>query len=70
MAAACCATPDAVDVTVSNAGTVNTQLVLPNNVALAGLQMYQQLVLLEVDLNLDFLQNTSSNALALTIGAF
>jgi hypothetical protein len=64
------ATPDAVDFTISNAGTVDTQLLLPNNVSLAGLQLHQQLVLLEVDLSFTFLQNTSSNALSLTIGAF
>jgi hypothetical protein len=63
-------TPDSVEVTISNAGAVDTQLVIPNSVALAGLQLHQQLVLLEVDPSLVFLENTSSNALSLTIGAF
>jgi hypothetical protein len=31
--------------------------------------LHQQLVLLEVDQNLQFVENTSSNAIALTVGA-
>jgi hypothetical protein len=63
-------TPDSVEVTISNAGAVDTQLAIPNSVALASLQLHQQLILLEVDPSLVFLENTSSNALSLTIGAF
>jgi hypothetical protein len=62
-------TPDLYELAVATAGTIDTQLAIPDIVALAGLQLYQQLVLLEVDPNLLFLENTSSNALTLTIGA-
>ena len=56
--------------TVSSAGIIDTQLAIPGSVALAGLQLHQQLILLEVDQNLVVLESTSSNALTLTIGAF
>ena len=56
--------------TITSTGTIHTQLAIPDSVALAGLQLRQQLVLLEVDQNLFFVESTSSNALTLTIGAF
>jgi hypothetical protein len=62
-------TPDVLEWTASNAGTVDTQLPIPDTLVLVGLQLHQQLLLLEVDQNLQFLANTSSNAITLTIGA-
>jgi hypothetical protein len=62
-------TPDVLEWTASNAGTVDTQLPIPDTLVLVGLQFLQQLVLLEVDQNLQFVENTSSNAIALTVGA-
>jgi hypothetical protein len=38
-------------------------------VAAKSYQLHQQLLLLEVDQNLQFLASTSSNAIALTVGA-
>ncbi|MFN9306725.1 MAG: hypothetical protein ACK6DT_11755 [Planctomycetota bacterium] len=64
------ASPDVVDVAISNAGTVDVQLALPNTPSLAGIVLHQQLVALEVDGNLNFVQNTSTNALVATIGTF
>lgn len=64
------ASPDVVDVVVSAAGTVDVQLAVPNAPALVGTQLHQQLVALEVDSNLNFVQNTSSNALLASIGTF
>jgi hypothetical protein len=62
--------PDVVDVTIPVAGAVDTQIAIPNTPSLAGVQLRQQLVALEVDAGLNLLQNTSTNALALTVGAF
>lgn len=64
------ASPDVVDVTISNAGTVDAQIVLPNTPSLAGTVLHQQLVALQVDANLNFVQNTSTNGLVATVGAF
>lgn len=63
-------TPDVVDVTLSNAGTVDAQLALPNTPSIAGIVLHQQLVALEVDASLNFVQNTSTNGLMATVGAF
>jgi hypothetical protein len=62
--------PDVVDVTIPVAGAVDTQIAIPNTPSLAGVQLRQQLVALEVDAGLNLLQNTSTNALALTVGTF
>ena len=62
--------PDIVDITISNAGTVDAQVALPNTPSLAGTILHQQLIALEVDANLNFVQSTSTNALAATIGVF
>ncbi len=63
-------TDDFTEWTVSNAGAVDTSLPIPNSVALAGLTLHQQLVLLEVDPSLAFLESTASNSIAITVGAF
>jgi hypothetical protein len=62
--------PDFIEVLLPAAGTVTTQLALPNSPSLAGLQFNQQVVPMEVDLGLALLALTSSNALAATIGIF
>ena len=63
-------TPDLFEVAVSTTGSLATQLAIPDSPSLVGLQVLQQLVLLEVDPNLVFGESTSSNALQLTLGAF
>jgi trimeric autotransporter adhesin len=62
--------PDAVDFLISNAGMVQSTLLIPNNPTLAGAVLHRQLVPFEVDLQLQFVAVTSSNVLTLTIGAF
>jgi hypothetical protein len=62
--------PDLTALAVSSAGTIDTQLPIPNSVAIAGLLLHQQLVLLEFDQSLSIVESTSSNAIRLTIGAF
>ena len=64
------AQPDLLTLASPVAGTVDTQLVIPGTPSLAGIVLHQQLVVLEVDASLNFVQNTSSNAIAATIGAF
>ncbi|MFN9705194.1 MAG: hypothetical protein ACK595_10295, partial [Planctomycetota bacterium] len=64
------AAPDVVDIALATAGTVDAQLALPNTSALAGVALHQQLVALELDAQLNFVQNTSTNALVATIGTF
>ncbi len=63
------ASMDLVDV-VTTTGTVDAQVALPNTPSLAGVVLHQQLVALEVDASLSFVQNTSTNALMATIGVF
>lgn len=63
-------TPTTLDLIATTTGSVETQLPIPSNIALAGAGVLQQLVLLEVDPLLNITESTSSNALALTIGAF
>jgi hypothetical protein len=63
-------TPDVVDAVLTTTGTVDAQIVVPNTQSLAGVVLHQQLVALELDANLNFLQNTSTNALVATIGVF
>jgi hypothetical protein len=62
--------PDAVQVMIASAGEVRTQLVLPSNAALTGFTFHQQVVAIEVDAQLTFLEVASTNALSLTIGVF
>lgn len=61
-------TPNLLDVALV-AGSVETQLAIPDVPSLAGLPLHQQLVALEVDAALQLLQSTSTNALSLTVGA-
>jgi hypothetical protein len=63
-------TPDLLSLALSTTGTIDAQLPIANSVAIVGLQLHQQLVLFELDPSLAFIENTSSNALTLTIGAF
>lgn len=44
-------------------------MAIPDTLAVVVYQLHQQLLLLEVDQNLQFVANTSSNAIALTVGA-
>ena len=62
--------PDVVEPTFTTQGWVATALALPNSASLVGVVLHQQLVLLEIDASAAFVQNTVSNAIALTIGAF
>jgi trimeric autotransporter adhesin len=62
--------PDDLVVMLSNAGTVDTAIAIPNHQALVGLTLHQQLVLLEFDQGFAFVDNTSSNSLALVVGSF
>lgn len=64
------ASPDLIDVSLPAGGVTQTQVVLPNTFALASLQFYHQVVVLEVDLGLNITAITSTNGLALTMGVF
>ncbi len=44
-------------------------MAIPDTLAVVVYQLHQQLLLLEVDQNLQFVANTSSTAIALTVGA-
>ena len=43
---------------------------IPNNAALAGTVLHQQLVVVETDASMAFVETTTSNALVLTAGKF
>jgi hypothetical protein len=62
--------PDFIDVLLPAAGAVQTQLAVPDDVALAGLVLHHFVVPFEVDATLQVLAITSSNALTLTMGSF
>jgi hypothetical protein len=62
--------PDLVETTFTTQGSVATALTLPNSASLVGVVLHQQLVLLQIDASAAFVQNTVSNAINLTIGAF
>ncbi|HZN37385.1 MAG TPA: hypothetical protein VFD82_01205 [Planctomycetota bacterium] len=62
--------PDLLAVYVPSAGSVTTQIAIPHSVALAGQQLHQQVVPIELDAVGNLLALTSTNALLLTIGAF
>ncbi len=64
------ASPDLTEFALVTAGTLDVKLPLPDDPALAGLVLRQQLVLLEVNAQLQFAQNTVSNALTATVGMF
>ncbi|HEU4419896.1 MAG TPA: hypothetical protein VFT55_13270, partial [Planctomycetota bacterium] len=63
-------TPVLLDFYVPTAGTVQTQLPIPNTVTLAGQVLYEQVVALELGALGSITAATSTNALTLTIGAF
>jgi len=62
------ASPDFLEVLFPTAGAASTMIVLPNSPALAGLQVHEQVVPLEISASLVITAATSSNALQLTIG--
>jgi hypothetical protein len=62
--------PDLTEVAVVAGGALDVQLALPDSPALVGLVLRQQLVLMEVNAQLQFVQNTVSNALTATVGMF
>jgi hypothetical protein len=62
--------PDLLLLCVPSAGSVTTQIAIPNAVALAGQLLRQQVVPIELDAVGNIVALTSTNALTLTIGAF
>jgi hypothetical protein len=62
--------PDVVDAVVTTTGTVDAQLALPNTPSLAGIVLHQQFVVLQLDALGNIVQNTSTNRLTATVGAF
>ena len=64
------ASPDFVAIAAPTGGVVDAQLDLPNSATLAGFAWHQQLVALEVDASLQFVQSTSTNKLIAVIGSF
>jgi len=63
------ATPDSVEPLIANAGTVDTQLPVPANLALLGVTLRHQVVALAVDPSLNITSISAGNGLLLTIGA-
>ena len=61
--------PDLLEVHLPASGIVQTQLVIPNTVALAGVVLHQQMVPLELGVT-GITALTGTNALTLTIGTF
>lgn len=64
------ANPDLVDLLISNAGTAQYQLALPNSMAVAGIVLHHQMIPMEVDLALNFVAITATNSVQLTVGYF
>ena len=62
--------PDLLELYVPAAGIVQTQLVIPNTVALAGVILHEQVVPIELSGTGSITALTGTNALTLTIGAF
>ena len=62
--------PDLLDVYLPAAGIVQTQLVIPNTVTLAGVVLHQQVVAIELSGTGSITALTGTNALTLTIGSF
>ena len=62
--------PDLLALHVPQAGSLTTQLVIPNSLALANVVLHQQIAALELDGLGSITAVTSSNALTLTIGVF
>ena len=61
--------PDLLEVYVPAAGIVQTQFVIPNTVALAGVVLHQQVAPLEFSGTGSITALTGTNALTLTIGS-
>ena len=62
--------PDLLEVYLPAAGIVQTQLAIPNTVALAGVVLHQQVVSIELSGTGSITALTGTNALTLTIGSF
>ena len=62
--------PDLLDLYLPTASSVQTQVVLPNTLALVGQVIYQQVVPVELSGLGSITALTSTNALSLTIGSF
>ena len=62
--------PDLLDLYVPAAGIVQTQFVIPNTVALAGVVLHQQVAPSDLSGTGSITALTSTNALTLTIGSF
>ena len=62
--------PDLLDLYVPAAGIVQTQLVIPNTVALAGVVFHQQVIPIELSGTGSITALTGTNALTLTIGSY
>jgi hypothetical protein len=62
--------PDVLDLYLPTAGTVQTQMPIPNTVVLAGQIFHHQVVPIELDAQGNIIALTSTNRLTLTIGTF
>ena len=62
--------PVLLDLYLTTAGSLQTQITIPNSVTLAGQMLHQQVVPVELDLLGNIAAVTSTNALTLTIGTF
>jgi len=62
--------PDILETLFTTTGTAQSQLFLPNTPPILGVTFYHQMVPIEVDAMLAFVEITSTNALALTVGGF
>ena len=62
--------PDYVDFVLSNNGTAQAQLVLPNTPSLAGATFSSQMLPLEIDAALNIIEVTSTNVIGVTVGSF
>lgn len=63
-------TGDVIDIVLPTAGVVTTQIAVPNQLALVGMQFHQYVVPFEFDAFGTLLAVTSSNALTVTVGHF
>ncbi|MCB9879433.1 MAG: hypothetical protein H6835_17705 [Planctomycetes bacterium] len=64
------AAPDVIGVLLPSGGSASSTLTLPDDPALAGVELREQWVSFEVTPTLDFGPITATNALSLTVGAF
>ena len=62
--------PDLLDMRLSNGGTAQMQVQLPNTASLVGQVFHHQMVPFEFDAASSIIAVTSTNALSLTIGSF